>query len=211
MSNALRRRLVSLLILGALVFSGMLAAANAARADTPALPAAQIGSTSVSHSGDSLTTPTSAAGDSIQLALDKMDPSLQPVAQNRQKGYSDVLIYTTNMPQLGRALENAGARIAYTVDDKTRVERFVARPWGSNGQMVSIYVQVPNRALLDVAALSGVAYVQQRDMYAASSIEPSRWLPPTGTSRPAAMRAVSIAPRPRTGVPSAGRRRAIAE
>src|SRR2546426_1485105 len=173
MSNALRRRLVSLLILGALVFSGFLAAASAARADTPALPAptAQIGSTSVSHSGDSLTTPTSAAGDTIQLALDKMDPSLQPVAQNRQKGYSDVLIYTTNMPQLGRSLENAGARIAYTVDDRTRVERFVARPWGSNGQMVSIYVQVPNRALLDVAGLSGVAYVQQRDQYAPAIIQ----------------------------------------
>src|SRR5256712_4444335 len=173
MSNALRRRLVSLLILGALVFSGFRAAASAARADTPALPAptAQIGSTSVSHSGDSLTTPTSAAGDSIQLALDKMDPSLQPVAQNRQKGYSDVLIYTTNMPQLGRALENAGARIAYTVDDKTRVERFVARPWGSDRQMVSIYVQVPNRALLDVAGLSGVAYVQQRDQYAPAIIQ----------------------------------------
>src|SRR2546428_3145730 len=173
MSNALRRRLVSLLILGALVFSGFLAAASAARADMSALPApaAQIGSTSVSHSGDSLTTPTSAAGDSFQLALDKMDPSLQPVAQNQQKGYSDVLIYTTNMPQLGRALENAGARIAYTVDDRTRVERFVARPWGSNGQMVSIYVQVPNRALLDVAGLSGVAYVQQRDQYAPAIIQ----------------------------------------
>src|SRR5438034_2663181 len=146
MSNALNRRLVSLLVLWALVFSGFLVVASVARADTPALPApnALDSSTSVTHSRDSLT-PTTATGDSsIRIALDKMDPSLQPVAQSRQKGLSDVLIYTTNMPQLGKALQAAGARIAYTVDDQTRMEKFVARPWGATGQMVSIYVQVPN-------------------------------------------------------------------
>src|SRR3989304_1395655 len=155
MSNALQRRLVSLLVLGALVFSGFLVATSVARADAPALPAANAldSSTSVTHSRDSLT-PTTAAGDSnIQLALDKMDPPLQPVAQSRQKGYSDVLIYTTNMPELGKALQAAGARIAYTVDDETRVQRFVARPWGATGQMGSIYVQVPNPALPGIAGL----------------------------------------------------------
>ncbi|HTD82107.1 MAG TPA: hypothetical protein VK723_08165, partial [Thermoplasmata archaeon] len=168
MSNALNRRLVSLLVLWALVFSGFLVVASVARADTPALPApnALDSSTSVTHSRDSLT-PTTATGDSsIRIALDKMDPSLQPVAQSRQKGFSDVLIYTTNMPQLGKALQAAGARIAYTVDDQTRMEKFVARPWGATGQMVSIYVQVPNPALLDIAKLDGVSYLQQRDQYA---------------------------------------------
>src|SRR3989449_5226345 len=168
MSNALRRRLVSLLVLWALVFSGFLVAASAARADTPALPATDAHiNTSVTHSRDSLTTPTSAQGDArLQLALGKMDPSLQPVASTPQKGYSSVIIYTTDMPQLGRALQNAGARIAYTVDERTRVEQFVARPWGAQGQTVSIYVQLPNMALVDIASLDGVAYVQQRETIA---------------------------------------------
>ncbi len=172
MSNALMRRLASLLVLSALVFSGFVVATSAARADAPAVPdpSAADSSTSVTHSRDSLT-PTTAAGDSrLRLALDKMDPSLQPVAQSRQKGYSDVMIYTTNMPQLGQALQAAGARIAYTVDDQTRVQRFVARPWGAAGQMVSIYVQVPNPALLGIAGLDGVAYLQQRDVYAPAII-----------------------------------------
>src|SRR6266511_1221561 len=175
MSNALRRRLVSLLVLGALVFSGFLIAVSEARADAPALPALSTQATSMTmtHSGDSLTQTTSAQGDDSrsQPALDKMDPSLQPVALNRPKGYSSVLIYTTDMPELAKALEKAGARIAYTVDDRTRVERFVARPWGAQGTMVSIYVQVPNAALLDVASLSGVSYLQERDSYAPAIIQ----------------------------------------
>ena len=142
MSNALMRRLVSLLVLWALVFSGFLIAMSGARADDTALPAlaAHNGSTPLTHSGDSLTTTTSVQGDDsrFQPALDKMDPSLQPVALNRQKGYSSVLIYTTDMPGLAKALENVGARIAYTVDDQTRAERFIARPWGAEDKMVSI-------------------------------------------------------------------------
>ena len=170
MSNALMRRLVSLLVLWALVFSGFLIAMSGARADDTALPAlaAHNGSTPLTHSGDSLTTTTSVQGDDsrFQPALDKMDPSLQPVALNRQKGYSSVLIYTTDMPGLAKALENVGARIAYTVDDQTRAERFIARPWGAEDKMVSIYVQVPTPALLDIASLRGVEYIQQRDTYA---------------------------------------------
>ncbi|HYS71687.1 MAG TPA: hypothetical protein VEM95_04620, partial [Thermoplasmata archaeon] len=164
------RRLVSLLVLWALVFSGFLIAMSGARADDTALPAlaAHNGSTPLTHSGDSLTTTTSVQGDDsrFQPALDKMDPSLQPVALNRQKGYSSVLIYTTDMPGLAKALENVGARIAYTVDDQTRAERFIARPWGAEDKMVSIYVQVPTPALLDIASLRGVEYIQQRDTYA---------------------------------------------
>src|SRR5438093_4142101 len=171
MSNALRRRLASLLILGALVLSGFVVATTA-RADTPALPVPSVSiSSSVTHSGDSLTTPASAQGDQrVQIALDKMDPSLQQIALKANKGYTSVLIYTTNMPELGTALQNAGARIAYTVDDKSRVERFVARPWGAEGKMISIYVQVPNPSLVDIASLDGVTFIQQRDEYAPATV-----------------------------------------
>ena len=172
MSNALRRRLASVLVLWALVFSGFLVAASAARADAPAVPAVNAQtSIPVTHSRDSLNTPTSAQGDNrLQNALDKMDPSLQPIALNRQKGYSDVLVYTTNMPELATALQKVGARIAYMVDDKSRVERFVARPWGTHGQMVSINVQIPGPSLIDVASLDGVAYIQERAQYAPAII-----------------------------------------
>ncbi len=172
MSNASQRRLISLLILWALVFSGFLVSASAARADNQALPdlGSQI-SNPVTHSRDSpTTTPGLSDAQRLQIALDRLDPSLQQVAENREKGYADVLIYTTDVPRLGAALEAAGARRAYVVDDVPRSEPFVARPWGAVGQLTSLNVQVPYRALVDIASLDGVEYIEGRVTYAPAII-----------------------------------------
>jgi len=174
MSNALRRRLASLLVLWALVFSGFLVATSTARADAPALPAlaAPDSSTSVTHSGDSLTSTSSATdGSRLQLALDKMDPSLQQIASRPNKGYSAVMIYTSDMPGLAKLLESVGAESVFTVDGQARTAPFTARPWGARGQMTSVQIQVPNSALVTIASLDGVAYIQQKNSYAPATIQ----------------------------------------
>lgn len=174
MSNALRRRLASLLVLWALVFSGFLVATSAARADAPALPAlvAPDSSTSVNHSGDSLTSTSSAAdGSPLQRALDKMDSSLQQIASRLNKGYSAVMIYTSDMPGLAKVLESVGAQSVFTVDGQARTAPFTARPWGATGQTTSVQILVPNSALVTIASLDGVAYIQQKTTYAPATIQ----------------------------------------
>ncbi len=162
MSNASIRRLISLLILGALVFSGFLASASPARADSQALPdlGAPDISTSVTPSGDAPATSSASAAERLQIALGRLDASLQAVAVNGDKGYSDVTIFTTDVPGLGKLLEASGAREAYTVDGVARARPYVARPWGAVGQLTSLSIQVPNRALVDIASQASVEYVE---------------------------------------------------
>ncbi len=173
MSNASIRRLVCLLVLWALVFSGFVVSASAAQDDDQSLPDSNApASVDVSTTGDS-PAPVSHLSDSqrLQVALSRLDGSLQQVVTDQSKGYSDVLIYTTDMPRVGKVLEAAGARHAYLVDGEPRVRPFVAREWGTTSDLTSLNVQVPNGDLVTIATVDGVEYVEGRTQYAPAIVQ----------------------------------------
>jgi len=82
-----------------------------------------------------------------------------------------VMIYTSDMPGLAKVLESVGAESVFTVDGQARTAPFTARPWGARGQMTSVQIQVPNSALVTIASLDGVAYIQQKNSYAPATIQ----------------------------------------
>jgi len=99
----------------------------------------------------------------------KIAPELQDAARNPQKGLADVVVHTMDVPELSKVLEAAGARLSVQVDGELRSMPFVARPWGAVGQPTSLRVQVPQVALVDVAASPNVLFVDTVSVHATTS------------------------------------------
>jgi len=159
MPNARRSKAVALLLLGVMVGWTLVSTANASAYPTEPLapaPAAPGSSPLVSIDDDSEV----ASSSPPQNPMNKISPDLLQAQDGPDKtGLVSVLIYTDDVPALGRELAQLGARRVALVDGEVREVAFAARPWGQVGAPTSLYVSLPRFALVDVAALPSVLYV----------------------------------------------------
>ncbi|HEV8593946.1 MAG TPA: S8 family serine peptidase, partial [Thermoplasmata archaeon] len=116
-----------------------------------------VSSPLVSIAEDSLPAATADA----QAILEKIAPGLHGVAENPSKGFASVIVHTTDMPALSAYLASTGARRIVTVDGELRSVPFVARPWGAVGTPTSVFAQLPERSLMELAGLAHVLYVDE--------------------------------------------------
>src|SRR2546428_2091975 len=151
----------ALLIVGMMGAAALLAA-GAARAQPTSPPIVRSGPpvpilASPAGASDS---EASAPDPTSSNPLSKLAPALQDSAKRPSSdAYLEVMIHTLNVPALGRMLESVGALDSVVADGIARVQKFVARPWGAVDVPESISVQVPESALLPLAALPYVQYV----------------------------------------------------
>ncbi len=171
MPNAHGSRAVALLLVAAMV-AGLFVSTAAARplddivVTAPIAPSSSalvspVTDSDLTSTGD---TPEASSSESPTNLMGKIAPDLQDAAFDPQKGLVPVIIHTDNVPALGKALEALGARVVANVDGEIRDRPFVARAWGAVGTPTSIQVQLPQSALVEVAKLPYVLYVDTKSV-----------------------------------------------
>ena len=160
MSNAIVRRICVLLLLVALLFSGLVALAVPSAAARGATQETKNSSTPLPASP-----PAAPAGDGaipLAVAVQKVDPSLRDLVLSGAKDSVEVLVFTVDVPALARVME------------KYDHEGLLGPNAEKSNIPNAIYLKLPSYALQEVSRMASTLFVMREQVLQPDVVEQSR-------------------------------------
>ncbi len=156
MSNSTARRALSLLIVGAMVLSGVLVLVTAAPVASARANESSAGSaTGVTRTPSTVANPSTLTDPTQDSWSIKLDPTLRDAAIQGTKDLRTVVIYAADLNSVAPLLNKYGVRSLPDDLAETSAQSELRRLATSDG-IVSTTVQVPGYALAEIAKVPGV-------------------------------------------------------